>query len=138
MSDDASDEEPRDRPPRTPAEWWMFGLSAGLIALVLGVVVMSWTTGATGPPVFVVSPSGPIELEGGSYRVPYEVTNDGGDAADQVQVVATLEVGGEVVGEAEQTVAFLSGGETESGVFLFATDPTDGELTLEVASYASP
>jgi len=134
VSDDARD----DRPPRTTAEWWTFAVSLALVAGVVGLVVLSWATGPSGPPVLVARPSGPVVLEGGHYRVPFEVRNDGADAADQVQVVATLEFGGEVVAEGEQSVEFLSGGETEKGAFLFRRDPTRGELTIDVASYAVP
>jgi uncharacterized protein (TIGR02588 family) len=131
-------EDRRERPPRTTAEWWTFGVSAALVALVLGVVLVSWATGPSGPPVLVAQRSGPVSADAGAYRVPFEVRNEGGEAADQVQVVAELVVDGEVVAEGEQTFAFLSGGETESGAFLLPDDPAEGELTIEVASYALP
>ena len=70
--------------------------------------------------------------------MPFEVRNEGGVAADQVQVVAALVVDGRVEGEGEQSFAFLSGGQTGSGAFLFTTDPSEGALTVEVASYAVP
>lgn len=132
MSDDA------ERPPRTVAEWWTLGVSALLVGLVLAVILVSWVTGPSGPPVLVAAATGPVTLDGGAYRVPFEVRNEGGEAADQVQVVASLEIGGEVVGEGEQTFMFLSAGERESGEFLFGDDPERGELTIEVASYATP
>jgi uncharacterized protein (TIGR02588 family) len=141
MSDDpprADDDENRDRPPRTTAEWWMLGASSLLIGLVLAIVLVSWVSGPSGKPVLVASSTGEVSRDGGAYRVPFEVRNDGGETADQVQVVASLEVDGEVVGEGEQSFMFLSGGETESGEFLFEVDPTTGDLTIEVASYATP
>ena len=143
MSDDTPREpgEPRPRegrPPRTTAERWTLAVSGLLIALVVGVVVASWVSGPGGPPVLVASATGEVEVGGGAYRVPFEVRNDGGETADQVQVVASLEIDGEVVGEGEQSFPFLSGGETESGEFLFEDDPTTGTLTIEVASYATP
>jgi uncharacterized protein (TIGR02588 family) len=126
------------RPPRTTAERWTLAVSCVLIALVVGVVVASWVSGPGGPPVLVANATGEVEVGGGAYRVPFEVRNDGGETADEVQVVASLEVDGEVVGEGEQSFPFLSGGETESGEFLFTDDPSTGTLTIEVASYATP
>jgi uncharacterized protein (TIGR02588 family) len=128
----------RDRPPRTTAEWWTFAVSLALVAAVIGIVVLTWTTGPSGPPSLVAERSGPITREDDVHRVPFEVRNGGGDAAHQVQVVAELVVDGRVEGAGEQSFAFLSGGETESGEFLFTTDPSEGTLTIEVASYARP
>lgn len=133
-----SDARDRGRPPRTTAEWWTLAVSAVLVALVLTAVIASWVGGPSGPPVLVAGASGPVAVDGSAYRVPFEVRNEGGRAADQVQVVAALEIDGEVVAEGEQTFMFLSGGETESGEFLFSRDPARGKLTIEVASYATP
>lgn len=127
-----------ERPPRTAPEWWTFGVAIALIAAVVGVILVSWATGPSGPPVLRVERSGPVERSGDAYRVPFEASNEGGEAAASVQVVAELTIDGRLEGEGEQSIAFLSGGERESGAFLFAKDPTDGELTLSVASYASP
>ena len=42
MSDDRV-----ERPPRTTAEWWTFAASVALVALVAGLIVLSWVTGTT-------------------------------------------------------------------------------------------
>lgn len=127
-----------ERPPRTPAEWWTFGVSVTLVALIAGLILLSWTTGATGPPVLTAAPSGPAERQGTTYRVPFEVHNSGGEAATDVQVLAELVIDGEVVGERDQSIMFLSGGESEHGAFLFDEDPATGALTLEVGGYLAP
>lgn len=126
------------RPSRTAAEWWTFAVAVALIALVAGVIVASWATGVTGPPVLEAGPSGPPVRSGSAYRVPFEVRNSGGEAATDVQVVAELRIDGALAGEGEQSVMFLSGGERESGAFLFAEDPATGVLTISVASYLDP
>lgn len=127
-----------ERPPRTAAEWWTFVVALGLIAIVAGVIVAGWVTGATGPPVLQAAPSGPTERSGAAYRVPFEVRNTGGEAATDVQIVAELRIDGEVAGEGEQSVLFLSAGERETGAFLFGDDPATGVLTISVASYRDP
>lgn len=127
-----------ERPARTRAEWWTFAVALCLVGLVVGVILAGWITGPSGPPVLVAGRSGPVIHEGSVYRVPFEVRNDGGDAATSVQVVAELTIDGERAGGGEQSVMFLSGGERERGQFLFREDPALGELTIEVTSYALP
>ena len=136
--DDAEEAPSRDRRPRTGAEWTVFGVSVALLGAVLAVILVAWATGPTGPPVLVAERSGPVTQEGDVYRVPWSVRNDGGEAANDVQVVAELVVDGRVEAEGEQTVMFLSSGEEESGAFLMATNPVEGTLTISVASYSEP
>lgn len=139
MSDeDRRREGAAERPPRTRAEWVVLGACAAVVALVLAVIGVAWATGPEGPPRLVAERSGPITREGDVWRVPFTVRNDGGEAADRVQVVAELVVDGRVEGEGEQSVDFLSSGETEEGEFLMGADPASGTLTIEVASYAAP
>lgn len=64
-----------------------------------------------------------------------EVTNDGDETAEAVQVHAELNVDGEVVAEGEQIVDFLSGGETEEVVFVFSDVPAGADIELRVASF---
>lgn len=127
-----------ERPGRTGAEWVTFGVSAAIVAAVLLVIALAWATGPSGPPVLVAERSGPIVREGDVYRVPFSVRNDGGEAADQVQVIAELVIDGEVAGDGEQSFMFLASGETEEGEFLLGRNPAEGVLTIEVASYARP
>jgi uncharacterized protein (TIGR02588 family) len=137
MSDDTR-RDGAERPPRTRAEWVVLGACAAIVALVLVVIGVAWATGPDGPPRLVAERSGPVTREGDVWRVPFTVRNDGGEAADSVQVVAELVVDGRVEGEGEQVVDFLSSGETEEGGFLMGADPATGTLTIEVAGYAAP
>lgn len=132
MSDDATP------PTRTRAEWVTFALALALIGLVVGLIGLSWATGPTGPAVLTAVQSEPITRDGSTYRVPFEVRNEGGEAAESVQVMAELTIAGEVAGEGEQSFMFLSGGEVERGEFFFADDPTTGELVIRVAGYSRP
>jgi uncharacterized protein (TIGR02588 family) len=65
------------------------------------------------------------------------VTNEGDDTAANTQVAASLELGGEV-SEADQVIDFLAGSAEEHLSFAFADDPAEGELTIEVRSFAEP
>lgn len=133
-----SADDGRGREPRTPVEWVTFGVSLALVAALAGLIVAAWVTGPTGPPSLSVAPTGPAMREGPVWRVPFAVRNDGGEAADQVQVVAELRVDGALEAEAEQVFEFLAPGETERGALLLGTDPSRGDLTVEVASYSEP
>ena len=127
-----------ERPARTHAEWATFTVAIGLIAAIVGVILVSWVTGASGPPVLRAIQPEPTVHQGAVYRVPFEVRNEGGEAATSVQVVAELTIDGTLEGGGEQSFMFLSGGESEEGEFFFDKDPALGELTIEVASYARP
>lgn len=126
------------RPARSTAEWLTFAVSLALVAAVFGVILASWATGPSGPPVLRAERSGPVEYDGRAYRVPFAVRNEGGGAATDVQVTAELTIDGTLEGEGEQTFMFLSGGERASGEFLFTADPARGTVTIEVASYSHP
>jgi uncharacterized protein (TIGR02588 family) len=129
---------PPSGPARARAEWATFTVAIGLIAAIVGVILVSWVTGASGPPVLRATKSGATVHQGAVYRVPFEVRNDGGEAATSVQVVAELTIDGRPEGSGEQSFMFLSGGESEEGEFFFTMDPALGALTIEVASYARP
>jgi uncharacterized protein (TIGR02588 family) len=55
-----------------------------------------------------------------------------------VQIIAELEIDGEVVESGEQQIDFLSGGEAETGAFIFSKNPQQGTLKLRAASYTLP
>lgn len=123
---------------RDRAEWITFAVSCALIALVVGAIGAMWIAGPEGPAAPRVERAGAITASDGVFRIPYAVVNDGGRTAADVQVTATLEVGGRVEEEGEQRVMFLSGGERETGAFLFRADPATGVLTLAVVSFSDP
>jgi uncharacterized protein (TIGR02588 family) len=75
---------------------------------------------------------------GADSYITAEVTNDGDETAEAVQVQAELTVEGEVMAEAEQIVDFLSGGETEEVVFVLADAPSSAEIEVPVASFKVP
>jgi uncharacterized protein (TIGR02588 family) len=131
-------DEREERPPRTTAEWWTFAASVVLVGVVAGLIVLSWVTGPPGPALLEAGQSGPVVRTGSAYRVPFEVRNAGGEPANNVQVVAELVIDGTLEGEGEQSVMFLSAGESETGAFLFPADPSLGVVTISVASYSEP
>jgi uncharacterized protein (TIGR02588 family) len=123
------------RPTRSPAEWVTFAVALAIVAVVAGLIVRE-IPGSKRPPE-PVAEAAPVEARGDRFVVPVVVRNDGEQTAENVQVSATLTIdGAETTGD--QTVDFLAGGEEQDLEFVFADDPGDGELEVEVTGYLVP
>lgn len=123
---------------RSFAEWVTFSIAVTIGLGVAGLIVYDWFSGSTEPPMLHVVQQGVVEQVGDQFRVPFTLTNDGGETAEAVQVIAELRQNGEVAEDGEQLIDFLSGGESEEGAFLFTADPRQAELSIRVASYKIP
>ena len=125
-----------DRQARTSAEWVTFVLSCAVLLVVIALVVVQLREEETeaAPEAKRV---GPVRVVDGQHFVDVEVTNGGDATAANVQVGAELVIDGEA-SEADQTIDFLAGSETEDLVFVFDDDPGDGELTVGVTGYGVP
>ena len=121
---------------RSTAEWVTFACACAVLAIFVGLVVVQ-LGGDTSPPSPVASVDGPAVERDGIFSVPVTVDNRGAATASQVQVQAELVVEGETI-SAEQIIDFLAGGEEEDLVFTFDVDPSRGELTVTVTSFALP
>lgn len=131
MSESHNDE----RPPRSAAEWTTFAIS---VAIVLGLMVtILLEARETNQPARPVASIGTTERVGEAFHVTVKVENRGHLAAEQVQVLASLEIDGETT-EGDQVVDFLAGQDEQELVFVFADDPEDGKLTAEVTGFTVP
>lgn len=127
------------RPPRSLAEKVTFGIALSVLAIVTALVGYVWLDPQSQkPPEVVLNRPEPLRQVSDRFYVPFEVKNQGGETAESVQVIAELQIKGQVVESGEQQIDFLSGGETESGAFVFTQDPRRGALILRVGSYKSP
>lgn len=140
MSEASATHTPASNQPRSRsfAEWTTFGIAALLVLIVAGLVVYDWISTPATPPVVQLMQSGAVRAEGGQFYVPFTVTNSGGSTAEAVQLIAELELDGEIVEDGEQQIDFLAGDETREGAFVFSQDPQQGQLSLRVASYQQP
>lgn len=120
---------------RTVAEWATLAASTVVLLVVVALLVVQMLSG-DGPaaPVAVVQE---VTEVGEQFHVHVAVTNDGDRTAANVQVVAELDVGGQVV-TGDQSIDFLSGGEDTDLVFVFGDDPSQGSLTVQVTGYEVP
>lgn len=121
---------------RSSAEWTTFAASCAVLLVVVGLIGAQMF-GPSTPPAPVAEIRQPYRVEAGSFHVDVRVTNRGDETAANVQVTATLEIGGEA-STADQTIDFLAGDATEALVFVLADDPNDGILTVSVTGYSLP
>ena len=121
---------------RAAAEWVTFAIACAVVLLVIGLIVAQ-IPGTDSPAAPTAEVAQSIERRGDQYVVPVEVTNDGDATAENIQVVATLEIGGDSL-EADQVVDFLSGGESAEVEFVFDEDPRSGTLDVRVSGYSVP
>jgi uncharacterized protein (TIGR02588 family) len=110
----------------------------GSVVIVLFVValIVVQIPGEDRPP----NPTARVEdvrRMGDAFHVEVQVRNHGDRTAAQVRVTADLIVADET-STADQTIDFLSGGEERQVVFVFADDPTSGELRVTVSGFALP
>lgn len=120
---------------RTPAEWTTLIVSSIVLAVVVGLIVAQLMS--TTEPAAPRAEVGRIERIADRYRVMVTVLNDGDETAANVQVSAELVSDG-ATETGDLSIDFLAGGEEEELVFLFDDDPSVGELTVAVTSYADP
>jgi uncharacterized protein (TIGR02588 family) len=135
MTRQASSKE-RAQPTRNGPEWIILGVSAAILAVVVGsLLVLAFRTDDPASPA--ADPPGPTRQVGEQFFVPIDIVNHGDLAAAEVQVMAELTIDGTTT-SADQVVDFLGGGERQELTFVFVDDPADGELKVTVTGYASP
>lgn len=120
----------------SPAERTTFAVSLLVLLVVIGLIAVQML-GADRPAAPVAHRDGPVREASGHYFVPVTLRNEGDTTAANVQVTAELTIGEETI-EADQTVDFLAGGESEELEFVFAEDPEEGELEVRVTGYQVP
>lgn len=123
---------------RTSAEWITLSISLSILTVIVSLVGYIWTNEKNQPPIISVYQKQTIRQQNGQFYVPFEVVNTGGETAESVQIIATLELGNNQEETAEQQIDFLSGGEKEEGAFIFSHQPQNGQLNIRVASYKLP
>ncbi|MGY5882671.1 hypothetical protein [Modestobacter lacusdianchii] len=112
-------------------------LGALIVLLVLGFLVHQAVVVRDSDPELSVT-TAPAEPVDGGWSVAFEVRNDGGTTAEQVQVTGVLERDGEEVQEATATIAYVPPHSRQSGALLFTVDPGTGSLEVRPAAYTLP
>jgi uncharacterized protein (TIGR02588 family) len=115
----------------------VFGVAAGIVAALAIAIGWLWLQ-PYDPAHITVQQLGSSRVVATQTYISAEVTNEGDETAENVQVHAEMKVDDEVVSEAEQIIDFLSGDEAEEVVFVFADMPPNAEVELTVASFKVP
>ena len=110
---------------------------ASVVLLSLVGLIVSEVPGSKQPPSPRVKVGEAVKRDG-HFEVPVSVENIGESTAENVQIDATLTLGGGDEQTADQTIDFLAAGETEDVVFLFDDDPSSGELEVRVGGFSVP
>ena len=126
-----------ERHSMSTAERVTFVVAVGILVVLAGSIVWLWAQPRE-PAIVTVAPSGDRRVTDSQTYVTARVRNTGDDTAEAVQIRAELTVEGEVVAEGEQTIDFLSGGESEHVVFVFDVTEPDALVDLRVGGYAVP
>lgn len=117
-------------------EWTVFGISAALIALVIGFLIFeSATIGHALPDIEVHT--GTPEARTGYFAVPLEVTNKGDQTAEGVHIEVVLRSAGKE-DRADLEIAFLPRRGSREAWVTFKTDPRQGTLETRVLGYEKP
>lgn len=123
---------------QSPAEKLSFGISLLIVSTIFILVCYTWIKGDNNPPVLSVEADSQIRYAEQQYYVPFIAVNSGGKTAESVEIVAELQVDGEIEETGRQQLDFLSRQEERRGEFIFTQNPDRGQLTIRVASYKLP
>ena len=123
---------------RSLAERVSFGVSLFIVSVIFFLVCFTWITGDNNPPILSVTTSSNIRQVKEQYYLPFTVINSGGETVESVEIVAKLLSDNNDIETGRQQVDFLSRQEERSGEFIFNHNPSQGKLTVRVASYKLP
>ncbi len=123
-------------PKKNALEWAVFGISAALVAAVVGYLAYGAVTLGDAPADLHVS-LGDTVVQGGRYLVPVTVRNDGNAIAEavQVEVVLTQPDGEE---RSQFQIAYVPRRTTREGMVAFTSDPSAGRLAARISGYETP
>lgn len=133
--DRASGHSVSDQP--TAGEYVLGGLGVVVVAALLVFLAIDGLAVREGAARLTASVSGVTQVDGG-WQVAFEVSNDGGEAAEEVQVSGTLTGPDGAEESASAVLARVPADSRRGGVLLFTSDPADGRLEVRPEGYAQP
>jgi uncharacterized protein (TIGR02588 family) len=134
-------ESVQEKPARkTFVEWLTLSISLGIVGGLVFLVLILWSSSKEKSPANPITQVKQEEIfsQSQQFYVPFELINQGDETAIQVQVVGELKRNGTIEQSGPQTIDFLSRRETRKGVFVFQTDPRQGNLSIRVTNYQIP
>ncbi len=124
--------------PRTknPLEWTVFGLSLVLVLSTFGLLVAAAIHGGKGPAKLTIT-TGEIQLMDGRAMIPVTVRNEGGEVAENVEVMVTLGEGTNLQ-EAGFTLDLISRDAEREGVVSFRAGNGITKPVASIVGYGAP
>jgi uncharacterized protein (TIGR02588 family) len=120
------------------AESITFAIAFLVVAVLIGLILLSWSSQGNQPPVLSVVKDAEVRVAEGQFYQPFTIKNIGGGTVESVQVVGELRQGDMLLESGEQQIDYLSANEQEEGAFVFTHDPRQANLVIRVASYKLP
>jgi uncharacterized protein (TIGR02588 family) len=136
MSDKKS--PPSKRPTRADraralVEWTTFGISVGILLLLVSLLTYDYLTYQERPVELEVSPElEDVTQRGTGFYLPVELTNRGHKAAEAILLTISLRVDGQIVEQSTIQFGLLAGLGRRRGAAIFNHDPRLGELEFDV------
>jgi uncharacterized protein (TIGR02588 family) len=125
------------KPRKNLLEWFVFAVSACIVAAVAGYLTVSALRGEKSSPDLHVAAAAPERTHSG-HRVAVSVRNTGETTAEQVRIEAVLMRADEVVERAELDIAFVPRLSEREGWVTFHNDPACCRIVTRAMSYEVP
>ena len=121
------------------ARWIVTGISVAVVAALVALLIyFEIAARYERPPDLRIERAGEIRVSGAAWYVPFELRNEGGQAAEHIEVEGVLTVRGEPTRRAPQRFDYLPGHDRARGELVFDVDPARGTLELRVLSLQRP
>lgn len=121
---------------RNAVEWTVLGVSLLAIAIVLGALVLEGIGDSRPADPAVVLHSAEARQAASGWIIPATISNQGDEAAEQVVIEASADVGG-ATEVSRLVIDFLPAGTAVEGSFAFSAQPS-AEVGVRLVSFVSP
>lgn len=118
-------------------EWTVFAVSLALLLATVGLLAWDAATTDDSPPLLALDPISVVR-EGDALRVSVTVRNEGGQAAQQVEVEVEIAGGGEGQRGSFQLDLLPGGSQATGELFFFGAPAGDVRAQGRVAGYSLP
>lgn len=125
---------------RNVAEWVTFGVSALIVAALIGAALVEYflLDESQGVQVEVTVASDQARQVGDVFYVPFTVRNRGSQGAENVKVTFTVLNGELTLEESTTEIAFLANSGTSQGELVTKYDPATHTIEARVSVLATP
>lgn len=122
-----------------PIEWIVGGVSAALVAAMLGFLLVDGVLREDAPPVLTTTVESIDEMPRGTFRVAVRVANDGDLTAGSVEIEGEIRDAGDAEIETSSvTIAYVPAHSSAKATLLFDEDPRRHDLRVTPKGFGEP